>query len=107
MTHQYKRRQETLNEEISKLSHKLNLKEDEIVQKTEEFKRMEEDFKNQKSQRETEKTELQSKIESMSAEFGTMLSKTLKKMNERIKMAQWDTSDNNEVINNLNSTDNK
>lgn len=48
--------------------------------------------------KENEILELKKKIEDMSAEFAKMLKDTLEKMQERIKLAEWDNDNDPQMI---------
>ena len=48
--------------------------------------------------KENEILELKKKIEDMSAEFAKMLKDTLEKMQERIKLAEWDNDNDPTMI---------
>ena len=51
--------------------------------------------------KENEILELKKKIEDMSAEFAKMLKETLEKMQERIRLAEWDNDNDPSMINKM------
>lgn len=98
MTHQYKRRQQTLINEMNRLKQLIAEKEDEIEVRKEEFKQMSYEMQKLVDEKEEDNKILQQKIGQMSSDFSNMLSETLKKMDKKIDMAQWDNDDNTAMV---------
>lgn len=94
MTHQYKRRQQTLTAEINKLNQLIAEREDQIQVQDENYSKMVRESEKQLDAKVEENKILQKKIEEMSSQFAAMLKETLERMDKRIDMAQWDNGEN-------------
>ena len=98
MTAQYKHKQDTLLENISRLDRQVKDLQDQINQKATEIEKIEHQHKQTLAAKEDEISNLKKKINDMSTEFSMMLKETLEKMEERIEMAQWNEKDNQKLL---------